>query len=237
RGWLPADLGAGVRAAFTFHGFDLAQEAGRDALAAAWGTPLVFATQVHGARLEWVSPPTAGDTWEPAATGPGDVLAQTRAWPTCDALGTGTDGIGLVIRTADCVPVLLADPAARLVAAVHVGWRGLLAGVVEGAVADLRERGARDLRAALGPAICGRCYQVGEDLAERARAGGHVTGRGADGSPRLDVGASAERQLASRGVTVAARIRECTAESNRLFSWRARRDAGRQGAVIALAAP
>jgi YfiH family protein len=215
--WLPVDLGAGVRAAFTLRGFDLSQEAGRRALSDAWGGPLAFAIQVHGDRLVWVG----------GAAAAGD-------WAEADALATDADGIGLVVRTADCVPVLLADPVARLVAAVHSGWRGLLAGVVPGAVRRLRSRGASDLRAAVGPAICGECYEVGADLAARAAAAGHVTGIGADGGPRLDVPGSVRRQLAASGVPVVADSRECTAESDRLFSWRARRDGGRQGGLISL---
>jgi YfiH family protein len=149
-------------------------------------------------------------------------------------LVTGLVGIGLVIRTADCVPLLLADPAERLVAAVHVGWRGLLAGMVGASLSELRRRGARHLRAAVGPAICGRCYEVGADLAAEARDQGHVTDLRADGSARLDVAASVVRQLRSGGVEAIWLVPECTAESDRLFSWRADRASGRQGAVIAL---
>ncbi|MDR2252873.1 MAG: polyphenol oxidase family protein, partial [Bifidobacteriaceae bacterium] len=160
-GLTEVDLGPGVSAVFTTAAFDLADAAGRAALAAALGRPLVFANQVHGARLEWI-----------------DSLASGR--PTCDALASGEHGIGLVIRTADCVPVLLADVDAGIVAAAHAGWRGLLGGVLDAAVGGLRQRGARRIGAAIGPAICGDCYVVGEDLAARAAGAGHVTRLGAD---------------------------------------------------------
>ncbi|MDR3360920.1 MAG: polyphenol oxidase family protein, partial [Bifidobacteriaceae bacterium] len=219
--------------------FDLATSKGRQTLSQAWGGPLVFAEQVHSDRLSWID--ETGD-------GPATI------WPGggCDALATGLAGVALVARGADCVPVLLADPEARLVAAVHAGWRGLLAGVVPAAVQELRGRGARHLRAAIGPAICGECYEVGPGLAAKAQADGHIVldggsarrGAGgqdgdANGPPKaapdhLDVAASVRLQLERRGVAVAADLRQCTAESDHLFSWRARRDQGRQGGLVAL---
>jgi YfiH family protein len=160
--------------------------------------------------------------------------AGVSVYPACDALVAGVDGIGLVIRTADCVPVLLADPSAALVAAVHAGWRGLMAGVVNAALGALQSRGARHVRAAIGPAICADHYQVGQDLAAAAAQAGHSVSRGPDGTAHLDVAASVRAQLEAGGARIVADLRECTAESARLFSWRARRDTGRQAALIAL---
>lgn len=227
---IEVNLGPRVRACFTTSAFDLARPEGRSELAARLGLPLVFANQVHGDRLRWVdqaaaspvNPPNAIDTADPA-----DI-------PTCDALATASRGIGLVIRTADCVPVLLADPDKGLVAAAHVGWRGLLAGVARVAVEELRAAGAGPLRAAVGPSICGRCYEVGADLAEKARAAGHVATRTEDGTWRLDVAASTVRQLRGLGVAAIWLSPECTLESPDLFSWRGERAQGRQGAVVAL---
>jgi YfiH family protein len=219
RGLIPAELGPGVGAYFTTREFDLATAQGRAGLAGRLGLRLVFANQVHGAAVRWID----------------QAAAQAADAPTADALATGLDGIGLVIRTADCVPVALAAADRRLVAAVHVGWRGLLAGVLAAAVGELRQAGAGELRAAVGPAICGRCYQIGEDLAERARRGGHLVFQGADGRPRLDVAESAVRQLRAVGVDRLSLVRQCTSESADLFSWRGERATGRQGAVIALA--
>jgi YfiH family protein len=218
---IPVDLGPGARSYFTTNQFDLATVEGRAALSDAVGLPLAFVKQVHGDRLCWVDQPTP----DPAR------------YPTGDALGSRQRGIGLVIRTADCVPVLLADPERGLVAAVHVGWRGLMSDAVRSALAEVAGQDAGALRAAVGPAICGDCYQVGEDLAAEARRRGHVTGTSADGSARLDVAASVVAQLRRGGIERIEWVRECTRESERFFSWRRDRSAGRQGAVIALADP
>ncbi|MDR0594683.1 MAG: polyphenol oxidase family protein [Bifidobacteriaceae bacterium] len=220
RGLIEPALGPGVRACFTTNQFDLATLDGRRALSRELSLPLVFARQVHGAEVRWV--------------GPG---SETAELPTGDALATGAVGIGLVIRTADCLPLLLADPRAGLAAAVHVGWRGLMAGVAEAAVAELRSAGAANLLAALGPSICPNCYQVGPDLAAAARQAGHVTGRGADGTPRLDLAGSVAARLRRAGLRAIWRSPECTLEDDRFFSWRAARDTGRQGGVIALEPP
>src|SRR5512143_3128002 len=100
--------------------------------------------QVHGAEIAGVN----------GANDPvGDV----------DALVSGARGLGLCVLTADCVPILLVAESERLVAAVHAGWRGTLAGLVAGVVARLAAQsggGAARLRAALGPAIGGCCYEV-----------------------------------------------------------------------------
>lgn len=84
-----------------------------------------------------------------------------------DALLTDQPGLMLGVWTADCVPVLLADRARRAVAAVHAGWRGVVLGLISEVVSAMRERfgsTAQDLVAALGPAICGRCYVVGPEV-------------------------------------------------------------------------
>lgn len=87
-----------------------------------------------------------------------------------DALATGSPGLLLVVKTADCLPVLLADEDRRAVAAVHCGWRGTLAGVLEKTVAGLKARFGSDPRrllAAFGPCIGPACYEVGEDVRGR----------------------------------------------------------------------
>lgn len=119
---------------------------------------VVLATrQVHGATV--VAPDHAA--W--ATAGWHDPPA---ALPEGDALVSASADVVLTMRTADCVPVLLVAPPARAVAAVHAGWRGLDAGVVEGAIASLRDRyGARadTVEAAIGPAIGGCCYEFGAE--------------------------------------------------------------------------
>ncbi|MGH9536071.1 MAG: peptidoglycan editing factor PgeF [Terriglobales bacterium] len=90
-----------------------------------------------------------------------------------DGLVTAAPGWLLTIRTADCVPVLIADPEHQVVAAVHAGWRGTVRRVVEKAVGEMRRQfGVRPqaLRAAIGPSIRACCYQVGNDVVEAFRA-------------------------------------------------------------------
>ncbi|MBI4211036.1 MAG: peptidoglycan editing factor PgeF [Deltaproteobacteria bacterium] len=85
-----------------------------------------------------------------------------------DAFVTNVPGIVCSVRTADCVPILLADPVKRVVGAVHAGWRGTAADIVGEAITVFQRRfGSQleDLCVAIGPAICGNCYQVGEDVA------------------------------------------------------------------------
>lgn len=87
-----------------------------------------------------------------------------------DCLLTATPGLHLTIRTADCIPILLADARLKAVAAVHSGWRGAAQNIAANAVTAMRSLfGSRpeDLTAAIGPGICGRCYEVGADVARQ----------------------------------------------------------------------
>jgi YfiH family protein len=87
--------------------------------------------------------------------------------PQGDALITQEPGVALSVRSADCMPVLLADPRWRAVGAIHAGWRGALAGIIEITVGEMvRVFGSRprDLVAAIGPSIRACCYQVGDEV-------------------------------------------------------------------------
>ena len=110
---------------------------------------LLGVTQLHGTCCVTVE--------QPWAAGEG---------PRADAMATRVPGLALGIVTADCAPVLLADPRRGIVAAVHAGWRGALAGILEATVEAMRALGAEpaDLRAAIGPCIGPASYEVGEDL-------------------------------------------------------------------------
>lgn len=91
----------------------------------------------------------------------------------CDALMTDLPGVLLGVKTADCVPVLIGDSRTGACAAVHAGWRGTLAGIVRHALTRLsREFGTKpeDVRAAIGPAALGCCYEVGAEVIEAFRA-------------------------------------------------------------------
>ena len=133
--------------------------ANRAAVAASLGvTTLLGATQVHGIEVATVTGPTENESW---ATGAG---------PRADALVTARAGVALGIITADCTPVLLADPAAGVIGAVHAGWRGAVAGVLEATVAAMRALGAGDITAAIGPCIRQPSYEVGADLRDAVLA-------------------------------------------------------------------
>ena len=141
-----------------------------------------------------------------------------------DGLWTDEPGLPVLAMSADCLPVAVAriDPAQPAVAVLHVGWRGLLAGVVE---AGTRSLGAGALAAAIGPGIGPCCYEVGEEVAEpfRERFGDDVLREG-----RLDLWTSAERALRAAGIERVDRFDRCTAcEPETFFSHR--RDAGRTG--------
>ena len=150
-----------------------------------------------------------------------------------DGLWTDTPGEPLLVFTADCLPVALARTNGDVpaVAAVHVGWRGLLDGIVAAAVSAL---GSGALSAALGPGIGPCCYEVGADVAEpfRERFGKDVVRDG-----RLDLWTSTERALAAAGVADVHRNDLCTVCNPELF-FSHRRDRGRTGrqGMIALVA-
>jgi len=155
---------------------------------------LLFLQQVHGARV---------------------VEAPWKGTPEADAGVADLAGWLLGIETADCLPLLLVDPARRAVAAAHAGWRGTAAGVAVRAVAALTAGGSRpqDLLAALGPAIGPCCYEVGEEL--RAAFGedaGQVFVAGRNGRPHLDLRAANVLQLRRAGVRDPAilHVDECT---------------------------
>ena len=142
-------------------------------------------------------------------------------------------GPALAILTADCAPVALAADDG-LYGAVHAGWRGLLAGVVERAVDELRVLGAGDIRAALGPCIHAECYEFSAaDLdAVAARLGDGVRATTATGTPALDIPAAVAAALAEAGVDLAHDTGVCTACSPDHFSHRARGEAARQAMVV-----
>jgi len=144
-------------------------------------TGIVTVHQVHSARVvsnRGVSPPAEN------------------ARIDADAIIENTPGIAIGIRTADCVPVLLADPVRRAVAAIHAGWRGTAACIVQAAIRSMAaDFGARpeDIHAAIGPAIGSCCYQVGPEV---AREFGVI----APGSVHLDLASINARQLEGAGV-------------------------------------
>lgn len=150
----------------------------------------------------------------------GDRVPGAARLPTADAAITTQPGLALMIRVADCVPVVLADPSAGVVAAAHAGRAGLLAGVLTRTVEAMQRAGARELRAWIGPHICGRCYEVPEQLASRAAELLPQTSATTSwGTPAIDLGAGVQAQLAALGIAVT-RCDQCTRTSPDLFSHR-----------------
>lgn len=123
----------------------------------------VFCIQAHGPNVRIV---TASDRGRGA-------LTQDDAVPGTDALVTRDAGVALTVMVADCVPIVLYDPVAHVLACVHAGWRGTVARVSEAAVTSMRSLGSKpeDVVAGLGPAIAPDRYQVGDDVYEAAREG------------------------------------------------------------------
>lgn len=158
-----------------------------------------------------------------------------------DAIVSGQVGVGVAIVTADCVPILLADCHARVVAAVHAGWRGLACGVIRSSISVLRELGADPSRltAVVGPYIGACCYEVDEPVLMAFAARFESLMRSATrptraGHARLDLGAFATAELVSVGLTTA-RIGSftgaCTScDRERFHSYR--RDGGQAGRML-----
>ncbi|MGW4826783.1 peptidoglycan editing factor PgeF [Amycolatopsis japonica] len=149
--------------------------------------------------------------------------SETSAAEATDALVTAEPGLALVVLVADCVPLLLADAEAGVVAAVHAGRVGARVGVVPAAVEAMRSVGAEPARteALLGPAICGDCYEVPADMAADVEK--HVPGSACKtrkGTPGLDLRAGLWRQLADLGVGKIGVDPRCTNEDKTLFSFR-----------------
>ncbi len=139
----------------------------------------------------------------------------------------------VAVVTADCAPIVLVDGAGGCVAVVHAGWRGLVAGVIDTAVAAMRERGASSISAALGPCIHPECYEFAEaDLAPIAEVfGASVRGSTSLGTSALDVPEAVRVALRGAGVTLAYEEASCTACAPGYWSYRARKDVGRQATV------
>lgn len=233
---------AGIVHAFTTrhggtpHDLDLGDAHGRtaDAVYAAWsqvtepleGRPeqVVLLRQVHGARVVEVA----------QGAGPHRVVAEA------DAVLTTVPGVLLAVRTADCVPVLLA--ASGAVAAVHAGWRGIVAGVVPAAVRALSDRvgvSPSDVVAAIGPHASVEGYETGPDVVDALVATGlprqRISKMGPSGQEHTDLGAAVYLQLLGGGVEHTERVAGCTLRDAQFFSHR-RGQSGRQAAIIGLCA-
>lgn len=194
--------------------------ANRSRLAATLGLRddhLIWMQQVHGTQVRLVQEPGTA------------VMSGT------DALVTTEPGLALAVLTADCVPVLLADQAAGVVAGAHAGRVGAKLGIVASTVAAMVSAGAKIERisAFLGPAVSGPEYEVPEEMA--AEVEDHLPGSRtitAQGTPALDLRRGIARQLAAIGVTAIDIDPRCTVQDTDLFSYRRAPRTGRIASVI-----
>lgn len=171
-------------------------EGNRSLLARAFGTrveQLVTVTQVHGSDLLLLDEPNPDFT---------HFLKLE-----CDGIITNQPGIMLGVCTADCVPVLLLDPARRVIAALHAGWKGTAAGIVRKgveAMVSMFDAAPEDILAAVGPAIGPCCYEVDQPVADAFRqAGNDFDARSkssGEGKWRLDLAEMNRRQLLRAGL-------------------------------------
>lgn len=177
----------------------------------------VWMDQVHGALVRPVGRPGDGP--------PGQ----------CDGIVTDVPGVALGVLAADCVPILARDERSGVIGAAHAGRRGAAAGIAPRLLAAMVDLGASvpDVAVRLGPAICGRCYEVPAELrdeVERTLSGSAA--QTARGTPGLDLRAGLRRQLLSIGVPDVEVDSRCTYEDPELFSHRLGAPTGRLAGVI-----
>jgi YfiH family protein len=169
--------------------------------------------QVHGSDVAWAMPGLA---------------------PEADALLTYTPDLAVLVRVADCVPVVLATEERDSVGVVHAGRRGLVAGVAPAAARILLDRGKGAVTAWVGPHVCGRCYELDDDTAaEVAAAVPAAASTTWKGKPAADIGAGVTAQLQELGVA-AHHLGGCTLEDDRFFSHRRNGTTQRHGALVVL---
>ena len=171
---------------------------------------LVTANQVHGTHIHFVEHP-----FDPATA------------PDADGLVTKTSGIAIGILTADCAPVLLADPGRGIIGAAHAGWQGAKTGVLEAVLAEMEKQGARPahIQAVIGPCIGQQSYEVAPDFPAPFLAEDSKNARFFQQTPTghflFDLGAYVEAKLRAAGITKPTRINADTyREPSRFFSYR-----------------
>jgi YfiH family protein len=150
--------------------------------------------------------------------------------PTADGLLTTNTEIALAVMVADCIPLLLSNKSS--VAAVHVGRRGLINNIALVAISKMRAIDSSSITAVIGPAICGKCYEVSEDIyTEVVDQFPLARARTQSGALSLDLTKALKSLLMDQGVTV---IEEnlCTVEESSLYSYRRDGVTGRQVGVV-----
>lgn len=195
--------------------------ANRAALAASAGLPadrVVWMRQVHGTTVTRVDGPTLQG-----------------GLPDSDGTVTAVAGIGLAVLVADCVPILAGDPTAGVIAAVHAGRRGAADGIALRAIDQMTAAGASraDIAVVLGPAICGRCYEVPAQMRDEVDAALPGSACATDaGTPGLDLRAGLAGQFRAAGVDRVVVDPRCTRTDPDLFSHRRSAPTGRFAGLI-----
>ena len=175
--------------------------------------PIQYMNQVHGNGVAIIESVTDED-------------------PTADSLVTGIPGISLAVQVADCIPLLL--HSAESVAAVHVGRKGLVNGVTLNTLEVMRDMGSTDIRAIIGPSICGSCYEVSQEIYDEVIAlHPAAASRTTHGNVSLDLPAALRAVLTGQGVEIRDEF-SCTVENPELFSYRRDGVTGRQAGIISL---
>lgn len=176
-----------------------------------------------GARGICVAPQIHGDRVLPHVTAWDGILRTEPA----DGHATQERGLALAVTVADCAPVFLAHPSGAI-AIVHSGWRGTEARIIDQAIRLLGRVGLSpdELRVHIGPAICGRCYEVSADVRSR------LTGEPANRPGNVDIRSLIAEQAREAGVTSISMSASCTRCDNDSFYSHRAGDAGRQLAVI-----
>jgi YfiH family protein len=177
---------------------------------------VVYMDQVHGNDVAIIS------------------LARVEETPKADALVTKERGIALAVLVADCIPLMMHDFEVGVIAAVHVGRRGLANGVVQNAVHTMQSLGAASIRAIMGPAICGDCYEVPIEMQRKigliAPPSRSITN---SGTPGLDIRDGVAWQLERLGVDSTVDP-ICTRQSELHYSYRRDGITGRTAGFIHL---
>ena len=175
------------------------------------GLPIQYMNQVHG---------------DAVATVGAKIIPEL----TADALVTQSVDIGLAVMVADCIPLLMAS--SKTVAAVHVGRKGLMNKVALATIQEMRSRDTSQITAVVGPSICGKCYEVSQDIYDDvAKSFPLAESKTRDGALALDLSRALIDQLESIGVKVINEGR-CTVEDNNLYSYRRDGVTGRQVGVV-----
>ena len=185
--------------------------ANRTLLEVELGFPIQFMDQVHGSVVASIG-------------------SEIVATPTADALLTQAKGIGLAVMVADCIPLLLSN--SKSVAAVHVGRKGLMNEVAMGTIQAMRAIDPSEITAIVGPSICGRCYEVSQDVFDEVSGKFPLSAsQTRDGGIALDLSRALIAQLQASGVLVIDEGR-CTVEDGNLYSYRRDGVTGRQVGVV-----